>query len=49
MDAFLDSTVPSDIRLETPLQLSHPGTSEQDALVQLRAVASMNKASLEVA
>ena len=42
LDDFIDSTVPKDIRLTTPLDLP-AGKSEQEALTELRTIAQQNK------
>lgn len=42
VDALIDATVPSEIRLEQPLQLPAP-LSESEALAKLRAIATKNK------
>ena len=42
LDAFIDATIPKDIRLTTALDLP-AGKSEQEALAELRALAQQNK------
>ncbi|MBA3543200.1 MAG: aminomethyl-transferring glycine dehydrogenase, partial [Chthoniobacterales bacterium] len=42
LDAFIDATVPKDIRLASPLDLP-AGKSEQEALAELRQIAQENK------
>src|SRR5947208_11604683 len=42
LDAFIDATVPKDIRLQKPLSLP-VGKSEQEALAALREIAHKNK------
>ncbi|MGH7935577.1 MAG: aminomethyl-transferring glycine dehydrogenase, partial [Chthoniobacterales bacterium] len=42
MDSFIAATVPNDIRLTNPLDLPS-GSSEQEALAELRAISRKNK------
>ena len=42
LEAFIDATVPKDIRLQRPLNLP-AGKSEQEALAELRQIAHQNK------
>ncbi|MBA3962770.1 MAG: aminomethyl-transferring glycine dehydrogenase [Chthoniobacterales bacterium] len=42
LDAFIDATVPKDIRLTKPLDLP-AGSSEQEALTELRAISRKNR------